>query len=44
MFNGRYGRTGTLWERRYKACLVNSGRYFLDCSCYITLDPVPRVG
>ena len=21
LFNGRHGRTGTLWEGRYKACL-----------------------
>lgn len=39
-FNGRHGRTGTLWEGRYKACLVDSGRYFLACSCYIELNPV----
>ena len=40
MFNGRHGRTGTLWEGRYKACLVDSGRYFLACSRYIELNPV----
>jgi len=39
-FNGRHGRTGTLWEGRYKACLVDSGRYFLACSRYIELNPV----
>lgn len=39
-FNGRHGRTGTLWEGRYKACLVGSGRYFLACSRYIELNPV----
>ena len=33
-------RTGTLWEGRYKACLVDSGRYFLACSRYIELNPV----
>jgi putative transposase len=27
-FNGRHGCSGTLWEGRYKACLVDSGRYF----------------
>jgi len=26
LFNGRHGRTGTLWEGRYKAGLVDSGR------------------
>lgn len=25
------GRTGTLWEGRYKACLVEGERYFLAC-------------
>ena len=40
LFNGRHGRKGTLWEGRYKACLVDSGRYFLACSCYIELNPV----
>ncbi len=39
-FNGRHGRTGTLWEGRFKACLVGSGRYFLSCSRYIELNPV----
>lgn len=27
--NGRYRRTGTLWEGRYKSCLVDTGRYLL---------------
>lgn len=40
LFNGRHGRTGTLWEGRYKACLVDSGPYFLACSRYIELNPV----
>lgn len=39
-FNHRHGRTGTLWEGRYKACMVDSGRYFLACSRYIELNPV----
>ena len=39
-FNGRHGRTGTLWEGRFKACLEDSGRYFLTCSRYIELNPV----
>ena len=40
MFNGRHGRTGTLWEGRYKACPVDSECYFLACSRYIELNPV----
>lgn len=39
-FNDRHGRTGTLWEGRYKACVVDSSRYFLACSRYIELNPV----
>jgi putative transposase len=33
-------RTGTLWEGRYKACLVDSERYVLTCYRYIELNPV----
>jgi putative transposase len=40
LFNGRHGRTGTLWEGRFKACLVDSQRYVLACSRYIELNPV----
>lgn len=40
LFNGRHGRTGTLWEGRYNACLVDSGAYFMGCSRYIELNPV----
>lgn len=38
--NGRRGGTDTLWEGRYKACLVDSESDFLACSRYIELDPV----
>ncbi|MFW3173712.1 transposase [Xanthomonas phaseoli] len=40
LFNGRHGRTGTLWEGRYKACLVDSTDYVLRCYRYIELNPV----
>lgn len=39
-FNARHRRTGTLWEGRYKACLVDSESYLLQCSRYIDLNPV----
>ncbi len=39
-FNHEYRRTGTLWEGRYKASLIDSERYFLTCSRYIELNPV----
>jgi putative transposase len=39
-FNRRYGRTGTLWEGRFKSCLVDSARYVLGCHRYIERNPV----
>jgi putative transposase len=38
--NDRYGRTGSLWEGRFKASLVESDRYLLACQRYIELNPV----
>jgi putative transposase len=38
--NQTYERTGTLWEGRYKACLVQADRYLLACQRYIELNPV----
>jgi putative transposase len=37
--NNRYRRTGTLWEGRYKACLVDRDTYLLHCYRYIELNP-----
>jgi len=39
-FNYTYERTGTLWEGRYKATLIDSESYLLTCSRYIELNPV----
>jgi putative transposase len=39
-FNHVHGRTGTLWEGRYKATLVDTESYFLACMRYIELNPV----
>ncbi|MBQ0718730.1 MAG: transposase [Gammaproteobacteria bacterium] len=39
-FNRSYRRTGTLWEGRYKATLIDSERYLLTCMRYIELNPV----
>jgi len=39
-FNRRHGRTGTLWEGRFRSCLVQDARYFLICHRYIELNPV----
>lgn len=40
LFNRRHQRTGTLWEGRYKACLVDTEHYVLRCHRYIELNPV----
>ncbi len=39
-FNFTYSRTGTLWEGRYKATVVDSEAYLLTCMRYIELNPV----
>jgi putative transposase len=39
-FNFTHKRTGTLWEGRYKASLVDSEAFALTCYRYIELNPV----
>lgn len=39
-FNHRHGRSGTLWEGRYKSCLVGGSNYLLNVLRYIELNPV----
>jgi len=38
--NHRLGRSGTLWEGRFRSCMVNSEKYILACYRYIELNPV----
>ena len=38
--NTTYQRTGTLWEGRFKASMIDSEHYFLMASRYIELNPV----
>ena len=38
--NKRYERSGTLWEGRYRSCLVDSAEYVLNCHRYSELNPV----
>lgn len=38
--NYEYRRTGTLWESRHKASLVDAENYLLTCYRYIELNPV----
>lgn len=39
-FNDQHGRTGTLWEGRYRATVIETNRYLFTCSRYIELNPV----
>jgi len=39
-FNYCYQRSGTLWEGRYKAALIDSDSYLLACMRYIEMNPV----
>jgi putative transposase len=39
-FNRRHGRTGTLWEGRFRASVIESEHYLFACSRYIELNPV----
>ena len=39
-FNRRHQRTGTLWEGRFRSCLVDSREYVLACYRYIELNPM----
>ncbi|MBI4290418.1 MAG: transposase [Betaproteobacteria bacterium] len=38
--NQLYKRTGTLFEGRFKASVINAEEYLLKCYCYIELNPV----
>lgn len=38
--NLRLGRTGSLWEGRFKSFPVDSDRYLINCLAYIELNPV----
>ncbi|MSO72373.1 MAG: transposase [Rhodospirillaceae bacterium] len=38
--NESQGRTGSLWEGRYRASLIEADAYFFACSRYIELNPV----
>lgn len=39
-FNRVYKRTGTLWEGRFRSCVVDAEDYLLACMRYIELNPV----
>lgn len=39
-FNDRHEKSGTLWEGRYRATIVDSEHYLIRCMRYIDLNPV----
>jgi putative transposase len=39
-FNKTYKRSGTLWEGRFRSCLVQNEKYLLELYRYIELNPV----
>lgn len=39
-FNRRHRRTGTLWEGRYRATVIDAENFLLTCYRYIELNPV----
>lgn len=39
-FNLCHGRTGTLWEGRYRSTLIQTERHLLACMVYLDLNPV----
>jgi putative transposase len=39
-FNRRHGRTGTLWEGRFRATAIEAEHYLRECICYIELAPL----
>lgn len=38
--NRTYKRTGSLWEGRYRSCLVQAEDYLLACYAYVDMNPV----
>lgn len=39
-FNDRHGRSGTLWEGRYRSSILQAERYLLDAMVFFDLSPV----
>lgn len=39
-YNQVFGRSGSLWDSRYKATVIDTDRYLLTCMRYIELNPV----
>ena len=40
LFNSTHGRSGTLWEGRYRSTVIQPERHLLDCMAYLDWRPV----
>lgn len=40
LFNQAQGRSGTLWEGRYRSTVIQAERHLMACMAYIDLNPV----
>lgn len=41
-FNRAYQKSGTLWDGRFKSCLIEEGPYLMSCYRYIESTPVMK--
>ncbi len=39
-FNRRHGHTGTLWDGRFRATVIEPGQHLAACICFVELAPV----
>jgi len=39
-FNRRHGRSGGLWEGRFRSTVIEAERHLRDCICFVELAPV----
>jgi len=39
-FNRRHGRSGTLWQARYRACVLEGEPFFIACMRYVEARPL----
>lgn len=39
-FNRRHGRSGTLWDGRYRSTVIEAALHLHDCICFVELAPV----
>ena len=40
-YNAKYGRSGSLFQGRFKTSVIDAERYFMQCSRFVESNPVP---